>query len=175
MTTIEYNPEERFDTVRLRHYLNDEYTVFHCHHYLDLFTQLADDAALFNGNKIMADVAEEIFYEIFQNYFSKHNIISLQDKISLIEQYFAFIGLGSLKININEDRNGEAEMLHSHIDEGWIKKWTKKVTPVNFVGWGLLSAAFSAINDVPKGSYKIAETQSIVSGAESSKFIVEKI
>lgn len=175
MTTIEYKAEERFDSVRLRHYLNDEYTVFHCHHYLDLFLQLADDAALFNGDKIMANVAEETFYDIFQNYFSKHNVISKYDKTVLVEQYFAFIGLGTLKINLNEDGNGEAEMMHSHVDEGWVKKWTTKETPINFLGWGFLAAAFSVINDVAIFSYKVSETQSIVCGSDSSKFTIEKI
>jgi predicted hydrocarbon binding protein len=174
MTTIEYKPEERFDAVRLRHYLNNDYTVMHCHHYLDLFAQLADDAKLFNGDKIMADTAEETFYGIFANYFTSHDIEFKQDRITIIEQYFSFVGLGLLKIVVNEDDTGSAEMSHSHVDEGWVKKWTFKESPINFLGWGLLAAAFSAINNNPTGTYKVTEINSIVSGNEMSKFIIEK-
>ena len=58
------------------------------------------------------------------------------------------------------------------MDEGWIKKWGKRDKPVNFITQGYLCAAFAAVYNQPQGSYKVSETQSIVSGADKSVFSV---
>ena len=61
-------------------------------------------------------------------------------------------------------------MDNSHVDEGWIKKWGNRDKPVNFIGQGYVAAALAAIYDLPAGSYDVYETQSIVSGADTSRF-----
>jgi predicted hydrocarbon binding protein len=82
--------------------------------------------------------------------------------------------MGEVHINIQGNR-GTADMSHSHVDEGWIKKWDQHDRPVNFIGQGFLAAAFAAITGTEAGSYAVKETQSIVSGAPVSKFEIEKI
>ena len=79
-------------------------------------------------------------------------------------------GFGTLKFDHVGEVSGAAHMDHSHVDEGWIKKWDKRDKPVNFIGQGYLAGAMAAIYDLPAGSYTVFETQSIVSGADASRF-----
>ncbi len=170
---IEFKANQRVDTDRMRHYLNDELSVIHCHHYTALLTQLADDAKLLNGPELLSEASEESFYPILVKYFDDNDVETLEDRVSIVEQYFGFIGLGQLKITVEGD-GGTAEMMYSHVDEGWMKKWSKREKPVNFVGQGFLAAAFSAITDNVPGSFKVDETASIVSGAVRSRFDIER-
>jgi predicted hydrocarbon binding protein len=145
----------------------------HCHHYSTLFSQLADDAQMFQGPKLLSDASEESFYPVLVKYFQENNVSSIEERAAIAEQYFSFIGLGQIQINVT-DQDCSAQMKHSHVDEGWIKKWGKRDEPVNFIGQGYLAAAFSAINGQECGSYKVQETQSIVSGQTTSQFTITR-
>jgi hypothetical protein len=160
----------RFDRISTRHYLNDELTVLHCHHYTTLYTQLADDLEFTDGKKLMSDVSEEIFYNVLDRYFKEHEIIELPDKVEIAEQYYAAIGLGKMNILYVGGNSGEVELAHSHIDEGWVKNWGNREAPVNFITWGYISAIFSLFNGVDNGKYKVTETESLVSGGNRSLF-----
>ena len=168
--SIEFQEQLNFDFNKKRFYLNDEAIVLHCHHYTTLLTQLANDAAKFNGPKIMFLAAEETFYPILKKYFEDNNINSEEDKISIVEQYYSYIGFGLMKIDF---ANKSVELIHSHIDEAWLKKWTTFEKPVNYITQGFISAAFSAITGNNPGIFNVEEIQSIVCGAETSKFIIE--
>ncbi len=170
---IEFKVKQEFDPERMRHYINGELSVMHCHHYATLFSQLADDAKLLKGAKLLADSVEESTLPVLEKYYKENNITSLEDKASIAEQYFGFIGLGKVEIKADDD-GGTAEMNHAHVDEGWVKKWGKRDAPVNFIGQGFLAGAFSAITGNKAGDFKVEETQSIVSGASSSKFNITK-
>jgi predicted hydrocarbon binding protein len=171
--SVEFKAIQDFDSNKMRQYLNGEVTVMHCHHYSALFSQLADDAEMFNGAKLLAEAAEESMNPVLIKYYADNGIESEEDKVQIAEQYFAFIGLGKVKINVSGD-GGSAEMDHSHVDEGWVKKWKKRDKPVNYIGQGYLAAAFSAITGNACGTFQVEETQSIVAGAESSKFTISK-
>lgn len=171
--SVEFKANQVFDGEKMRHYLNDELSVMHCHHYSTLFSQLADDAEMFNGPTLLAEAAEESMYPVLVKYFNENNIDSIEDRARIAEQYYAFVGLGQIKITPRE-QGGSARMQHSHVDEGWIKKWGNRNEAVNFMGQGYLAAAFSAINGDDKGTYQVQETQSIVSGANTSEFTITK-
>lgn len=166
-----FEAKQVFHPQKCRQYINGEAIVYHCHHYATLFTQLADDAKSINGDKLLAEAAEASFYDVLAKYFKENSIETQEDKISIAEQYCSFVGLGELKLDIKQNA---AEMFHAHIDEGWIKKWSKRDEPVNFIGQGYIAAVFSAVHDTGIGSFHVEETQSIVSGAETSKFKVTK-
>ena len=166
--------KHKFDGKRMRHYLNEELSVFHCHHYITLFTQLAIDAELFKGTKMLFETSEETFYKVLTKYYKTNNISTLEEKINIAEQYYAYIGLGKVKIKIKNESSAEVEMPYSHIDEGWIKKWGKRKNFVNFVGQGFLSAVLSAATDNDIGVFETSEIQSIVCGAKTSKFFIKK-
>lgn len=169
--SVKFKAEKNFDFKAKRFYLNTEPTVLHCHHYTTLLTQLANDAAKFNGPQIMFSTTEETFYPILYKYIKENNVVSYEDRASIVEQYYAYIGLGLMKINLKEH---SVELIHSHLDEAWIKKWSITDKPVNYITQGFLSAAFSAITNNNLGMFDVKEIQSIACGAETSKFIIEK-
>jgi predicted hydrocarbon binding protein len=171
---IKFKAEKQFDFEKKRFYLNKESTVLHCHHYTTLLTQLADDSRNFDGPEILYSTAEESFYPILTKYFQEHNITSHQDRVSIVQQYFSYIGLGLIKINF-QDNKSTVEMPYSHLDEAWIKKWKSSDKPVNYLSQGFLAAAFSAITDNKPETFKVQEIQSIACGADISKFTVKKI
>jgi predicted hydrocarbon binding protein len=171
--SVEFKSTQVFDDERMRHYNNDELSVMHCHHYSTLFSQLADDAKLLKGPKLLFEAAEESFYPVLAKYFNENNIDSIEDRASIAEQYYGFVGLGQVSITPGE-QGGSAQMQHSHVDEGWIKKWGNRDEAVNFMGQGYLAAAFSAIHGNERGTYQVRETQSIVSGADTSEFTITK-
>lgn len=169
--SIEFIAEEYFDFEAKKFYLNDEPIVLHCHFYSTLLTQLAKDTIKFNGPEIMACASEEIFFSIFDKYFKKHNIMPTEDRISIIEQYYSYVGLGLMKIDID---NYTVELIHSHLDEAWLKKWPTPEMPLNFITQGIIAAAFSAVTNTNIGIFNVQEIQSIACGAETSKFIIKE-
>ncbi|MGD9162332.1 MAG: hypothetical protein PVG39_28240 [Desulfobacteraceae bacterium] len=169
--TIECKFEQRFDPEKCLQYVNDESSVLHCHHYATLFTKLAMDTKYLGGPKLLSESMEEAAYLTLSKYFIVENVSSVDDRRAIAEQYFALAGLGLLSISLSSD-GGRAVMKHSHVDEGWIKKWKKEKYSVNFIGQGYIAAAFSAINDKSIGTYRINEVRSIVKGESVSEFEV---
>lgn len=171
MTTTlktELTVDRSFDRKACRHSINNVPYVLHCHHYATLTCQLADDADKeFNGIALLTKASEKTFSITLKAIVEKEQ--SLDKKIALIEDYYKFMGLGVLKFTKVGPFSLTAELSQSHVDSGWIKKWGKRDKPVNFITHGFLAAASTTLFD---GSYKVTEIQSIVSGAESSKFTI---
>ena len=172
MKKTELVVEHRFDPKACRHTLNGSAAVFHCHHFTTLYSQLADDCALIDAKKLMAEVAEDTFYEILKNYYAEYGVSKLEDRIAIAEEYYAYVGMGQMKVISAGADSGEVDLLHSHVDEGWIKKWGKRAQPVNFFTQGYISALFAAAMDRAPRSFSVTETESIVSGAKKSSFQV---
>jgi predicted hydrocarbon binding protein len=161
--------EKEFDPKTKRHYVNGVLSVLHCHHYSSLYTQLALDA---NETDLLKESAAESFYDMLKSYFAKHDVTSIPARVDIGCQYFAALGLGKMQVvNINE-HSGTVEILKSHTDEGWMKKWGQYDKPVNYIGAGFIEALFESVLDQPVDSFYANETQSIVMGAEISKFKV---
>lgn len=158
-----------FDNQRKRHYLNGHLSVLHCHHYSSLYTQLALDS---DETELLAQSSEESFYDLLVDYFDKYNLTSIEERIESACQYYAAVGLGKMQVNYLGNDSGEVELLASHVDSGWIKKWGKYDAPVNYIGAGYITAMFSAVFDESKKTFKANEVQSIVMGAETSIFKV---
>lgn len=170
--TTELILDHTFDPKTCRHYINGQLSVLHCHHYATLYSQLADDCAFFNAKKLMADVAEDTFREALSWYYTEHEIESLEERIRIAEQYYSAIGMGKMRVVHLGTDSGEVELIRSHIDEGWLKKWGERDKPVNFITCGYIAGMFSAILGKPPRTFKVTESQSIVSGAEKSCFKV---
>lgn len=163
--------DRKFDSNRKRHYFNDNLVVLHCHHYSTLFSQLALDASdLVNSIEILYQTIEDITFEMLSNYFTKHGIKDVKDRIDIATQTFSATGLGKIiPVSINES-GGEIEMPNSHVDQGWLKKWGQHKVPVNYIGAGFIAGMFRAIFEKPERFYKVTETRSIVKGDKSSYF-----
>ena len=61
-------------------------------------------------------------------------------------------------------------MTASHTDSGWIKKWGEYDKPVNYVTAGYIEAMFEVLMDAPDKAFAATEVESIVMGADTSKF-----
>ena len=167
---VEFKPEQTFDRNRMRHQFEGNTSVLHCHHYATLFTQLAMDAGNFNGPALLVRSAADSFQEPLEKYFKKHNLNDVVERIDVAEQFFSFMGLGSIRLQCTSN-NAEVTMKHSHVDEGWLKKFGKSDVRVNYIGEGFIKAACAAIFDLPDPhGVQVTEQQSLVTGAPDSKF-----
>lgn len=162
-----------FDRVRCRHYINGEVAVLHCHHFATLYTQLAMDCSFIDAKKLLADSMEDTFHPIFEEHFEYNDVEDLDERILMVEDCYAGImGMGKMKITSLGEYSGDVILEHSHLDEGWLKKWGKYDKPVNYMTAGYIAAAFAAIMEKPVRSFKVEETQSVVMGSPISKFKV---
>lgn len=165
--------EHKFDPKRFRHYLGGKVSVLHCHHYATLYSQTAEDAdEMFGGIKYLVETSRDVFYGFLSDYIKSQKITDVNDRAKVVEDYWSFAGMGKLKITKKEESAGEAEMNHSHVDEGWIKKWGKRDKPVNFITQGYLAGGFAAIFDKPANYFRVKEAQSIVTGAPKLLFTI---
>lgn len=171
---IEWMVEQKYDRRRNRHVMNGQVTVLHCHHYATLYSQLADDATIVDGRALLRQASELSFHAALSSYFETYGIADLEDRVALAEEYWSLAGMGTLRFERVGALSASARMDHSHVDEGWIKKWGKREAPVNFIGQGYVSAAMAAVYDLPPGSFVTRETASIVAGADASRFAVRR-
>jgi hypothetical protein len=161
--------EHTFDAKKKRHYLNGQLTVLHCHHFTTLYTQLALDAG---ETALLHSCSESAFYPALTDYFTKHSIVSLDERLEIGCQYYAALGLGTIKVAFAGNDSGRVVSENSHIDSGWIKKWGKFDKPVNYVGTGYIAALFAAAFSKPEGNFAVSEVSSIVMGEKESLFNV---
>lgn len=167
------NLTHKFDPSAKRHYLNNQLTVLHCHHYSTLFTQLAIDAKeLVDGTKILQDVSEDVFFEVLSNYFKENSISSTSERVEIACQLFSAMGAGKMVANSADENGGDIELPMAHVDQGWLQKWGQHKEPVNYIGAGYIAGMFSAVFNKPKGAYKVEENQSQAMGAGKSVFKV---
>lgn len=163
--------ERRYDPRQGRHAINGEVHVLHCHHYLTLYTQLAEDCGMLDGRKLLVETAEDSFRPVLADCWRRQGAELAADRIALAEQYYALAGLGKLRVVAAGPDLGRAELDHSHLDAGWIKKWGSREQPVNHVTRGYLAALYAALNGTPPRSWRVSEVRSLVAGAGSSLFV----
>lgn len=161
--------DRHFDPRSCRHTINGEVFVLHCHHYMSLYSQLAIDCGLLDGKKLLAEVTEDTFYDLLSDYYRAHELEGLEDRISIAEQYYAVMGMGKMKVTYVGNDSAEVELVHSHADQGWIKKWGKADFPVNYFTCGYVAALLSAVLGRPARTFAVTESTSMVTGAERTK------
>lgn len=154
-----------------RHSLNGHTSVLHCHHYTTLYTQLALDA---NETDLLAEVAEESFYEVLQTYFAERSSTELAEKIELGRQYYQVMGLGLPQVVYLGKDGGEVELHASHLDSGWLEKWGRHDEPVNYISAGYFAALWATVLSEQPKTFQAMEVQSIVMGASTSIFKIAR-
>jgi hypothetical protein len=162
--------KRRFDRQHCTHLVNGQPFVIHCHHYLVLLAQLADDVSMLDGGTLMAECAEDVFFRVFNDYFHEHVTETIIDRFSLIEEAHRSMGLGKLHVVCAGPESGEVELTSSHVDQGWVAKWGERDEPVNFLTRGFIAAMFCAVFNRSTRSYRVTEIESIVAGAPQSRF-----
>jgi len=167
---IEYH--HKFDSKTNRHYINGILSVLHCHHYTCLYTQLALDAG---ETTLLKECARESFQDLLVNYFLEHpNHETITQKVDIASQYYSLLGLGKMTVQFIGRFSGSVELLFSHTDSGWIKKWGTYDKPINYISGGFIEALFAVCLDMPPNSFEAVEEQSIVMGASTSIFKVTR-
>jgi len=160
----------RFDPKRHRHYMNGVHTVLHCHHYATLLTQMADDAAHFDGIRLLSEAAEDVFFDVLGAYYETHHLEAPEDRISVAEDYWKVVGMGLIRFTAVGSQGLEAEMAYSQVDEGWLSKWGSRERPVNFITAGFVAAVAALITKRPRRSFSVKETKGLVCGDDMSAF-----
>ncbi len=166
------NLDFTLDNQTFRHYINGQPVVMHSHHYLALITKMVEEMADIGGPQILAETVEETMREFFDDYIKNNNLASPQDKCNVGREYFSVLGLGKMIVSGNEN-GGEVRLTHSHLDEGWTRKWGNSNKPLNHFTCGYVAAMFGAAFDRPLKSYVVTEVSSIAVGDPESKFIVK--
>jgi hypothetical protein len=166
----EFEIEHRFDPVTCRHYLNGVCTVLHCHHYMTLYTQLADDAKDFNGEALFTQTAEDTFYDVLSSYYAEKGLELLEDQAAIAEEYWQAVGMGLIRFVAIGRYAVTAEMEYSHVDEGWLKKWGGRDKPINFITCGFVSAVAALLTQRPPRSFRTTEVKALVCGDDKSVF-----
>ncbi len=161
-----------FDQESYRHFLNGHEMVLHCHHYMTLTSKMAEDFGDIGATNVLMEVAEETMRPLFDSYIKQHGISSPEDRLAVGKEYYAVMGMGLMEVSGTAD-GGEVKLPHSHVDEGWIQKWGKRDTPINYFTRGYVAAMFAAAFDKPPQSYEVTETSSIVTGDETSTLVVK--
>ena len=169
-TQVKY--DHYFDRGTKRHTINGIQSVLHCHHYTSLYTQLAIDAG---ETDLLKECARESFRTVLDTYFAANpDIDTVQAKVEIGCQYYALLGLGKMVVNFLGTESGEVELLSSHTDDGWKKKWGEYDKPVNYISAGYIEAMFESVLNFPAKSFRVVESQSLVMGSEVSKFKVTR-
>jgi hypothetical protein len=163
-----------FDEDTYRHAINGHNFVLHCHHYMALTSKLAEDFDDIGAGQVLREATEDTIRPVLDSYFAQHGITSPEERLAIGAEYYAFMGLGSMDVSGSEDV-GEVTLKHSHVDEGWVKKWGQHDQPVNHVGCGYVAAMFAAAFSKPERSYNVEETASIVMGAPESVLAVNAV
>ncbi len=162
-----------FDQNTYRHAVNGCESVLHCHHYMCLTTKLAHQFAKIGGARILRETAEDSVRPMLDSYIAEHKVASAAERLVVGAEYYALFGMGKMEIEGDADK-GEVRLLHSHVDEGWIKKFGKSDKPVNDFTRGFVAAVFAAAFDKPARSYEVRETASIATGEKVGVLMVQK-
>lgn len=160
-----------FDEETFRHSINGHEVVLHCHHYMTLTSKLAETFSDLGADQVLREATEDSIRPVLDSYFAEHNVTLPEERLAIGAEYYAFMGLGLMEV-VGVAGGGQAKLKHSHIDEGWVKKWGNHTKPVNHVTCGFLAAMFAAAFSRPARSYKAGETASIVMGAPESVLVV---
>ncbi len=167
------NLDFKFDDNTYRHYMNGFLTVLHCHHYLCLTTQTAIQFEDIGGIDILINTVIDTISPVFKKYIDDNQVATLKEKIAVGSDFYAVMGLGKMKVKLTK-KGGQVELLRSHIDKGWITKWGTENACINFFTVGYINAMFSIATGLAPQAFKVEEISSIVSGQDTSSFIIEK-
>jgi hypothetical protein len=161
------NMKFTFDDKTYRHAMNGHESVLHCHHYMSLTTKLAEDFRDIGGVRILRESAEDSIRPLLDSYFKENSVTSPNDRLKVGAEYYSVMGLGLMDIT-GDEKSGKVTLKHSHVDEGWVKKWGKSDKFINHFTCGYVAAVFAATFGKPARSYQVEEESSIAAGDEVS-------
>lgn len=163
-----------FDESTYRHSINGHEFVLHCHHYMTLTTKVAEDFATLGAIQVLRESTEDVIRPLLDSYYAENGVTSPAERLAVGAEYYAFMGMGLMEVNGTVGA-GQVKLKHSHVDEGWIKKWGKNNKAINHFTCGYVAALFAAAFSRPARSYNATEVASIVMGAPESVLVVKAV
>ncbi len=152
--------------------------VFHCHHYNTYLQNTLEDAgAYLDVHPILTDSAQEIAHSQFTQYFGQEPDISIEDRKTVVEDYFRFSGFGLINLHHTNESGGEVSTTSDHYGVGYQAKYGQRPAGqpgVSFFTAGFLAGATEAIYGLPLGSLAAKQRACIAKGDPSSDFTLEK-
>ncbi len=171
---MELQLNHTFDDNSYRHFINGHNFVLHCHHYMSLSTRLAEDFADIGGTTVLREVAEDSIRPVLDSYNADNGVSAAEDRLAVGAAYYTAMGLGTMRITGGAD-SAEVVLEHSHVDEGWVKKFGSADKPINHFTCGFVAAVFGAAFDKPARSFEVTETSSIAAGAPTTVLSVKAV
>jgi len=164
--------EHTFSEDTYRHYIIGHNFVLHCHHYMTLTTKMAEDFVDVGGVQTLREATEDTIRPVLDDYFAKNGITAPEERLAVGAEHYAFMGMGLIEV-AGTAGGGKVTLKHSHIDEGWVKKWGQHDKAVNPFTCVFVAAMFAAAFGKPARSYQVTESASIVTGAPESVLVVK--
>ena len=148
---------------------------FHCHHYnTNLFQTLADIEYV-DGLAILQNATEQEVFKQFTEIYKNYESIAISDKLSLAEQLYKQFGFGTLVLkNLSEDGTGSFSSPVSHLVKGWLSKFGKRDGNLCSYTCGFVAGVLAAATGSSAGSFKVKETQCMVTGNSECQYEVTK-
>ncbi len=162
-----------FDDNTYRHYLNGELMVLHCHHYMALYTKLAEDMSDYGGPKILKESVEDAFLGFINQVVSDSSLSDPASRLAGGAELYSVLGLGTMEVSGSE-AGGEVSLVRSHVDEGWKKKWGNNHKFINHFTCGYVAAMFSAAYGKGARTYDVNEVASIAMGEAKGRITVKQ-
>ncbi|MBF0530586.1 MAG: hypothetical protein HQK55_15225 [Deltaproteobacteria bacterium] len=164
--------DHTFDDKTYHQYIDGFESVMHCHHYLTLTIQLAEEMAAYGGTRILAESVEDSIRPLLDAYVQEHNLPAGEERLKMGAEYYCFMGMGLMEAKGNA-QDGEVILTRSHVDQGWITKFGPVDRSLNYFTCGYIAAMFGCAFDRPTRSYTVKETSSLVKGDKLSRFAVQ--
>ncbi len=163
-----------FDPVKRHVNISGIMMAFHCHHYnTNLFQTLADIEYV-DGLEILRKATENVVHAQFTQIYKDQGGISFADKMSLGEQLYKAFGFGILSLGDLKEDGGSFSSPSSHLVKGWLSKFGKRKETLCSYTCGFVAGIMAAATGNPTGTYKVKETQCMVTGASGCQFEVSK-
>lgn len=170
---VKFSADRKYDKERAIFVVNGHDYTNHCHRFLSVAIRTAMDAKnIVNGPRILEGAVEDSMRTVFLDTFRQQQIVSMSERIELIESYYSWAGLGVISFDAVGKNGGEVSLSSSHADEAWKLMIGEATEPINFITKGFIAAAFGCLYDQPARFYHVQEVASIILGSEKSIFKV---
>ncbi len=155
--------------------LNGKLVSLHCHYFNCGLLKALEEIPYINAVQIFCEEAANQFHLNFKQLMAEtEGEISWKAWLEEAAELYRFLGYGRLKLDGLTKEGGTALADSSYYVVGWLARYGRRSTPVCHFTCGFLSGIMSAVFDMPVGHYEVEETECMMLGARTCKFIVSE-
>jgi predicted hydrocarbon binding protein len=145
----------------------------HCHHYNCGLVKALEEMEGIDARSIIIQAAQEEFYDKFTRYVLNHlSDRTAEEKLKAAAELYRFMGFGRLDLSELNESGGKAFADSSYYVTGWLAKYERRSIPVCHLTCGFLSGVLSAVYEKSIDTYRVEETQCMISGHERCEFLI---